>query len=151
MTSHKFTQISTVLAHTLLRIHRDANLAKRFAVFLGLKKVFWIKNSIFTLCSIHMCSNKLREKTVSIFLNPPVYLRYFAPKNSTKYCKKVTLGISVYMHSPSRQNMGLHHNAKGCEPNLRVQHDFVFEGNDARLLCSVYTMDRVSKLFVWQV
>ena len=59
------------------------------------------KNSIFTHCAIHMCmcSNKLREKEC-IFLNPAVFLRYFHQKNSTKYCKKVTLGISAHTLRP---------------------------------------------------
>ena len=49
--------------HTWEHICRDANLAKRFAVFLGLKRsISDEKSSIFTHCAIHMCRNKIKEK-----------------------------------------------------------------------------------------
>ena len=37
-------------------------LKKGLQYFKGWKKVFWMKNSIFTCCAIHMCSNKLEKK-----------------------------------------------------------------------------------------
>ena len=50
---------------------------KKVCSILGAEKgVFWMKNSIFTNCAIHMCSNKLREKT-AFFLDPAVFWRYF--------------------------------------------------------------------------
>ena len=85
-----FVWVFWMQAHT----NRDANLAKRFAVFLGLKRsILDEKNCIFTHCAIHMCSNKLQEKK-QYFPRSCSILEVFSSKNSTKYCKKVTLGIS---------------------------------------------------------
>ena len=68
---------------------RDANLANRFAVFLGLKISILDEKTVFSLIVQYTCVVVNLEKN-SIFLNPAV----FSSKNSTKYCKKGTLGIS---------------------------------------------------------
>ena len=73
---------------------RDANLAKRFAVFLGLKKRILGEKTVFspvvqyTWVVINIEKKQYFPKSCSIF-------EVFSSKNSTKYCKKVTFGISA--------------------------------------------------------
>ena len=75
-------------------ISRDANLAKRFVVFLGLKESILYEKNVFspvvqyTCVVINLEKKQYFPKSCSIF-------EVFSSKNSTKYCKKGTLGISA--------------------------------------------------------
>ena len=75
---------------------RDANLANRFAVFLGLKISILDEKTVFSPIVQYTCVVINLEKNC-IFLNPAV----FSSKNSTKYCKKGTLGISAIVNTRS--------------------------------------------------
>ena len=55
---------------------RDANLAKRFAVYLGLETSIWDEKTAFSPIVQYTCVVINLEKN-SIFLNPAVVLRYF--------------------------------------------------------------------------
>ena len=70
-----------------IHVHRDANLAKRFAVLLGLKKSILVEKQYFDpLCNIHICIDKLREK--QYFPKFCSIFEVFLSKKSTEYWKK---------------------------------------------------------------
>ena len=54
--------------------------------------------NVHLLCNVQYttCAVINFEEKNSIFLNPVVLIEVFSSKNSTKYHKKVTLGISVF-------------------------------------------------------
>ena len=74
--------------------YRDANLVKRFVVFLGLKESILDEKTIFSpiMQYTYICVViNLEEK--QYFPKSCSILKVFSSKNSTKYCKKITLGI----------------------------------------------------------
>ena len=74
---------------------RDANLAKRFAVFLGLKVGILDEKTAFSPIVQYTCVVINLEEEKTVFSQILQYFwGIFIKKTSTKYCKKVTLGIS---------------------------------------------------------
>ena len=74
---------------------RDANLVKRFAVFLGLKESSLDEKTVFSPTVQYTCVVINLEKKQYFPKSCSIY-EVFSSKNSTKYCKKVTLGIPVW-------------------------------------------------------
>ena len=70
--------------------YRDANLAKRFAVFLGPKNCILDEKTVFSPIVQYTCVVINLEKK-QYFPKSGCIFEVYSSRNSTKYCKKVTL------------------------------------------------------------